>query len=532
MKLAICLVLCLILSQTVSAQTNVGPLKNATANNSINTNNTLEDRFGYRADDAVPNDNPKLTATPNQYPTVGTKKYLMVVGHWTDGYRFDTEKLWKQAFSDDPLSFRSYIRAASKGKLLVDGQMITAEFGTPACGIKSISELAAAAAKTQNISYDYLISFADCGGGAVAWRPGNAMEVYGQPPNAHVFNHEMGHSLGFSHGHTYSNCPVADDVIQAPDQCTVIGFSDTGDSVSGGETLYPAHNRWFSGWLNNSQIAVINNTGLYRLGVLGQEGPQLYLINRPIAPNQIALEFRQPTPFDNFSPDDNRMTGVWIRYTSMEGSVFNFQLDATPETSTATDSALQPARTLEDATAKVKIKVCETDKTGATLAVALNGQGLPDCTTTVPAPIIEAPVSDAKTGLKPVIGGTSWPGARIVVSSTETPVQTLGEAVADAHGQWSLQLAKNLDQGRHFVTAQQFFDSRNSASTPERGFDVVDIEVFPALIESPADNVQTGIRPVITGTGIPGATVTLLEYNQPNSPLATTVVDGYGKWSV
>ncbi|WP_458725686.1 hypothetical protein [Pseudomonas mandelii] len=118
------------------------------------------------------------------------------------------------------------------------------------------------------------------------------------------------------------------------------------------------------------------------------------------------------------------------------------------------------------------------------------------------------------------------------MSSTETPVQTLGEAVADAHGQWSLQLAKNLDQGRHFVTAQQFFDSRNSASTPERGFDVVDIEVFPALIESPADNVQTGIRPVITGTGIPGATVTLLEYNQPNSPLATTVVDGYGKWSV
>jgi hypothetical protein len=178
----------------------------------------------------------------------------------------------------------------------------------------------------------------------------------------------------------------------------------------------------------------------------------------------------------------------------MEGSVFNFQLDATPETSTATDSALQPARTLEDATAKVKIKVCETDKTGATLAVALNGQGLPDCTTTVPAPIIEAPVSDAKTGLKPVIGGTSWPGARIVVSSTETPVQTLGEAVADAHGQWSLQLAKNLDQGRHFVTAQQFFDSRNSASTPERGFDVVDIEVFPALIESPADNVHNRHR--------------------------------------
>jgi hypothetical protein len=410
--------------------------------------------------------------------------------------------------------------------------MITAEFGSKVCGLPAIWKLGDAAAKAQNISYDYLITIADCGGGASAYVPGNTMGVYGMPGSAHVFNHEFGHSLGYSHGGTYIKCPSEGATIFAPDQCTMIGYGDTGDSVSGGGTLYPAHNRWYAGWLGNSQATVINQTGLYRLTTLGTPGPQLYVINRPSSPAQIALEFRQPTRFDDFPEDDNRVTGVWVRYTNMGANVSNTQLDATPETASTKDPTLQPGHVLEDATAKVKVAVCTADKSGATLAVALNGARLPYCTTTVPAPAIDAPASNAKTGFKPVIAGTSWPGARILVSSTELPAQILGEAIADAHGKWSLQLTKNLDLGTHAVTAQQIFGPKTSVPTPERIFDVVDLEVSPATIDSPVKGVQTGLQPTVEGSGIPGATVTLLEHNKPYTPLARTVVNGFGRYSV
>lgn len=491
----------------------------------------------YSADDRNLSSDPEVLAVMGKRPITGTQNVLLVVGHWSGQPGLIPDKVREQTFSTHWDSLRSYILAASGNKLKLEGTQIEADFGPAPEKCSASGSLAAgrAAALEQNIdpaAYQYLFVAVPCGGGAVATVPGNWLWVKGQPGSPHVWKHEFGHNLGYHHGSTYSRCPVANNVIQAPEHCTVIAYGDTGDSVSGGGTLYPASNRWFSGWLDDSQAAVIKHTGLYRLGVLGQEGPQLYLINRPTAPNQIALEYRQPTPFDNFSPDDNRVTGVWIRYTSMNGSVHNVQLDATPETLISTDPTLQPGHVLEDATAKVKVAVCTADKSGATLAVALNGARLPYCTTTVPAPALKAPASYAKTGLKPVIAGTSWPGARILVTSNETPAQPLGETVADAQGKWSLQPAKNLDLGTHGVKAQQIFGPKTSVATPERIFDVVDIEVSPATIDNPVKGVQTGLQPTVEGSGIPGATVRLLEHNKPYTTLATTVVNGFGRYSV
>ncbi|MDR7055504.1 hypothetical protein J2W70_002876 [Pseudomonas koreensis] len=492
-----------------------------------------EQEFDYREDDALPvEEEPQLTAEIVGRQVVGRKKILMVVGHWTNGFNFDKEKLWQYTFSDDPLSFRNYIQEASGGKLQVEGEMISAEFGPRNCGTGPVLTLADAAAKAQNKTYDYLIAVAECGGGAVAFLPGNKMDIRGQPGSSHVFNHELGHNLGYGHGGTYTKCPKTDKTVFAPDQCITIGYGDTGDSVSGGGTLYPAHNRWFSGWLNDTQAAVINRTGLYRLTTLGTPGPQVYTIRRPATPSWIALEFRQPTRFDLFPAEDNRVTGVWIRYANMAGTVSNIQLDATPETASTKDPALQPGSSLEDKIAKIKVAVCSADKTGAIVAVAINGQNLPYCTTTVPSPIIVTPIVNEKTGLRPVIEGTAWPGARIVVSTATTPAKTLGETIADAHGKWSFQASDNLALGKHTITSQQFFGPRSSGLAPGRAFEVIDIPIALASILTPLKNIQTGRQPVVTGTGIAGATVMLVEQNQPYKILATTVIDGHGNWAV
>jgi len=528
--LAVCLALCLMHIQPVSAQTSTAPQKSGTAVSGMNSN-TTDDGFGYRDDDAVPSEDLELNAAISQRPMVGKKKALLVVGHWNNGYRFDTAKLWKQTFSDDPLSFRSYIRAASGGKLLLEGQMISAEFGIQTCGLGAVWRLGDAAAKAQNIAYDYLVTVVDCGGGASAYVPGNTMGVYGAPNTAHVFNHEFGHSLGYHHGGTYINCPKTGVTVFAPEQCTVIGYRDTGDSVSGGNTLYPAHNRWYSGWLDDSQAAVISQTGLYRLTALGTPGPQSYVINRPTSPTQIALEFRQPTPFDGFSADDNRVTGVWIRYTNMGGTVSNIQLDATPQTASTNDPTLQPGQVLEDTTAKVKVAVCTADKAGVTLAVAFNDVRLPDCTTTVPAPTIDTPAQNAQTGFKPVIAGTGWPGAVIQITDAQNPNTTM-TTTADAHGRWSISPATNQSQGNHTIAALQVFGNSKAIVSAARMFKVIDLVVQPPVIETPVANSASGANPQLSGTGIPGAHIRVVQSGLQYSVLSETTVDAYGKWNV
>ncbi|MGT0193814.1 hypothetical protein ACVHYJ_17395 [Burkholderia pyrrocinia] len=488
------------------------------------------------------------TATPfesgiNQQPVVGVKKVLVSVIHWKDGDSLNDVLIARHTLSSDPDSLRSYILAASNGKLTLDGEVISftsdsrpdmCKSGSP-MPMSLATQEGAKAAEANGLNpadFDYLINVIDCGGNASAYAPGRIMGVYGQSGGPHVYKHEFGHNLGYHHGSTFTKCPRSGDTVTAPVGCTTIGYGDTGDSVSGGGTLYPANNQWFSGWIDASQVAVVSQTGLYRLSVLGSTGPQLYLINRPTSPFQLTLEFRQPTPFDNFPPTDNRVTGVWVRYTNMTNSLRNIQLDATPETSTTADPTLQPGRTLKDEEAGVNIKVCTTDKTGAILSIAFNGTALPYCTTTVPPPNIDAPVPSAQTGHRPVFAGTGWPGAMIDVSAPDNPNLTLANAVVDAHGHWTTRTSDALPVGRKIITARQLFGGKYSGQSDNREFSVIDLYPHSPVIETPIENTETGRNPLLSGTGLPGAHIRVTKVNGPYDVLAETDVDAYGKWSV
>ncbi|WP_211442932.1 hypothetical protein [Collimonas humicola] len=376
-------------------------MASAQHSNDPQTNN----EWSFDEQDAVP-DNippPEGIADANR-PVVGVKKVLVAVVNWEGENTLDKSLIERHTLSTDPDSLRSYILAASKGKLTLDGSVIAFTSGPRPELCKSGSPMplslatqegakAAAAQGLDPANFDFLINIISCGGYGSAYVPGRIIGVYGPTKSPHVYKHEFGHNLGYQHGKTYVRCQKSGDTVTAPAGCTTVQYGDTGDTLSGGGTLYPAFNRWYSGWLDPSQAKTINVSGLYHLGVLGGSETQLYLIERPGSPsgalNYMSLEYRQPTIFDNFPPTDNRVTGIWVRFStkaSSNSNIINTQLDSTPETSSGADPTLQPGRTLIDDEAGIKVKVCTTNHTGATFAVAVRGETLPSCTpTTDPA---------------------------------------------------------------------------------------------------------------------------------------------------
>lgn len=504
--------------------------------------------FGGLENDEVPAADGELQSLSQIIrPVTGTKRMLITVTHWQGEHVLDRSQVQLHTLSTDPDSLRSYILAASGGRLTLEGRVVEAISGPrpQACEIGmnlglSITE----GRKTAEYNgldpddFDYVMNVINCGGYASAQLGGKYTGVYGKAGSPHVYKHEFGHNLGFSHGGSLIGCPRNGVSVSAPVDCTYVTYGDTGDSVSGGGTLYPAVSRRYAGWLDDSQATTITRTGLYSLRVLGREGPQLYLIKIPetISPGGayyplLSLEYRKPTIFDNFPENDNRVNGVWMRYARTHG-VQNVQIDATPETPRANDPALLAGQTFEDSSSKVKVRMCSAGPDEAIVAVALNGEAFPYCTTTVPAPVIAVPLEGASTGKKPVFAGTAWPGARIEISNSANPDQLLGSTIADGNGKWSVYLASVHGFGRYTYIARQYFGPQRSMPTGGRSFQVADLSVSRAIIETPAQGVRTGRQPVVTGTGIAGATVVLLKQNDPYNALANTIVDGYGHWSV
>lgn len=439
-------------------------------------------------DDAIPTNTPLPKAGVNQRPVVGEKTVLLVATHWLDSKEVDMQKLYADTASEEPGSYSDYLKQSSMGKLTLKWTTISVRIDKPYpqnfSGALRDAEEAALKQGYDQKSYDYFFVLENSVGGGEAYMPGRSLIVRGQYKGHHrgghyIWAHEFGHNLGFNHGETYTKCPKDNDTIFAPDQCEInpaIPATDTGDPVSQGRGLYPANYRWYAGWLDNSQVAVIERSGLYRLGVLGQSGPQLYLINRTgLTPRQVALEYRKPTHYDNFPPTDNRANGVWVRYTTMGGTVKNFQLDGTPETTTTTDPALLPGKTLKDQHAGITISVCTASPDGATVAVAVNGEAVPTCSTVVLSPpVVQIPTVGAPAAPNPVVfSGTSRPGAIIQFlyrADGGTTWTSIPETIADAKGDWRI-LLPTLEAGQYESITRQLI-GKSASPYKSRDFKV------------------------------------------------------------
>jgi len=437
-----------------------------------------DNEFVYDERDAIPNDIPLPKPGINQHPIVGVKKVLVSVVNWQGETILDTPLTFKDTLSTDPNSLRTYILAASHGKLTLKGQVISHTSGPrpeecksggasyPMALSSAEGEKAARAHGLDPKDFDFLINVISCRGGASAQRPGRYMGVYGQG-SPHLFKHEFGHNLGYAHGYTYTGCHTASNVVSAPGSCQTIELGDTGDPVSGGGTLYPASNRWYSGWLDNSQAAVVEKRGLYRLAKLGNAGPQVFFINRPgLNPPQVALEYRKPTPFDNFPLSDNRVNGVWIRYTSMGGSLLNTQLDGTPSTAKTDDPTFLSEQAFWDLQASIKVDVCSATENGALIYIDVKNEGLPNlCKIAVLLlPEITNPVSGTPQTSPMIFSGRAIPGADIDINyrlNGQTDWTPLSVPPTGADGKWQAQ-PLSLTAGNYTLSVRQRIELKSS----------------------------------------------------------------------
>ncbi|WP_347904377.1 transposase [Pseudomonas purpurea] len=420
---------------------------------------------------AILSNEPQPRPGINQRPVTGTKKVLLVVGQWTGQPALDKDLLWKQSLAPaEKTSLRSYITDVSGGKLTLEGRMITVALGAKPANCDNLDEVTRPAERAvreqSNLEpddYDYLFIAAYCNGTTLssARTSGRTLGIYHQPANANTWIHRFGNNLGFLQAFTYSACPVSGDSVEAPGRCKTIDATDYGDPVSGGtDALYPANYRWYAGWLDDTQVARVQHSGFYRLAALGTAGPQTYLIDRSGGgPKQIAVEVRQPgQTWDKFPAGDNRVKGVWTRYTDMGTYAQNFQVDGTPLTLSTIDPTLTAKKQLVDQAAGITVKVCTVSEGfGATLSVGIKGETPPDCSSSkLPKPVVTSHSNGDVVGPIPIFGGTSLPGAVIIVTAYKgsEPV-VAGGGVANAKGEWSVKLTKPLPSGPYRVTVSQ-----------------------------------------------------------------------------
>ncbi len=144
-----------------------------------------------------------------------------------------------------------------------------------------------------------------------------------------------------------------------------------------------------------------------------------------------------------------------------------------------------------------------------------------------PTPVITGPTANATvtTGTPPITG-TGEPGSTVTVREGTKVVCT---ATTDASGHWTCTPTTPLVDGPHSVTATaETPTSSPSFPSPAVPF-VVDTEIPAPVISGPEANATvTTATPAISGTGEPGATVTVRE---GSTVLCTAAVDAAGHWS-
>lgn len=472
-------------------------------------------------------------------PFLGPKRVLLVIGNWSDGSGPDVAKVRSQVFSADPRSLRSYVRAASGGKLeLNEYRTLVADFGARPAGacasddMRARAEKAMAAAGISDRDYDDHHIVVSCQGGANAKVLGRTALFFGVGRTSHAWLHEYGHNLGVHHPTTYVRCPQSGTAVHAPAGCAVSAAVDSGDPVGGGSGLYPAITRAFAGWLDTGQFAEITRSGLYVLGALGSPGPNLYTIRVPGKDRYLTLEYRQPHPLYDFASSDNRSNGLWIRYSQVAHGITSVQLNANPQDDSLQSPALVAGKTLVDMQSGVSITTCRTGKDGAVFAVALDGDVLPSCTATPMPSVVTLPAAGSLVPTTPVIAGTGVPGARVTVVESFKPGNVLGTTQVDAHGRWQLVPDKPLPSGTLSISSRQSLGDKVSPWSDNRHFVSTEMALSTPVITAPTSNAGTSRFPLVSGTAWPGATVQLVKAHDSSTVYGRAVADTDGRWSI
>ncbi|MCP3799247.1 Ig-like domain-containing protein [Allokutzneria sp. A3M-2-11 16] len=157
-----------------------------------------------------------------------------------------------------------------------------------------------------------------------------------------------------------------------------------------------------------------------------------------------------------------------------------------------------------------------------------NGDGIaahldPDEPNLRPA-TVKTPAADARiTETKPTLSGAAKPGAKV---SVQLDGKDLGEATGTDKSEWTLKVGSELALGAHEVKVKQTLKGTSSKETTSK-FTVV--PVAPQITEPKTGATSDNAKPVVAGTGIAKALVTV---TVDDKKVGEATVAADGKWSL
>ncbi|SDN20829.1 LPXTG-motif cell wall anchor domain-containing protein [Allokutzneria albata] len=157
-----------------------------------------------------------------------------------------------------------------------------------------------------------------------------------------------------------------------------------------------------------------------------------------------------------------------------------------------------------------------------------NGDGIaahldPDEPNLRPA-TVKTPAADARiTDTKPTLSGFAKPGAKV---SVQLDGKDLGEVTGTDKAEWTLKVGTELGLGTHEVKVKQTLKGTSSKETSSK-FTVV--PAAPQITEPKTGTTSDNAKPVVTGTGIAKALVTV---TVDDKKVGEATVAADGKWSL
>ena len=279
---------------------------------------------------------------------------------------------------------QSFGRVSFVGKVRTDGDVYgwytipNASTGCDASGWSSAAKTAAQNAGVDFSGYQHVVyafpRVSGCGWAGMAYMPGTVSWMNGYM-TTNVVGHELGHNLGVHHAGTLS-CTQNGVRVSIGGSCSFSEYGDPFDIM--GQTARHM-NTWHKaqlGWYDAARMQNVSANATFTLTPLESmsAGLQLLRVARGTTGDYYYLEYRRPLGFDGFASTDAVVNGISIRLGKDYSQLIQSQLlDATPATTSFTDSALGAGKTFTDGTYGISFTTQSVSDTGATVQVAFGG---------------------------------------------------------------------------------------------------------------------------------------------------------------
>lgn len=249
-----------------------------------------------------------------------------------------------------------------------------------------------------------------CSWSGLAWMPGTEIWLENSLLRPLIV-HELGHNFSLDHAAS-ARCRNASGsrvFLAVPSRCTVSEYGDYFDPMGIGDAHYSATQKAKGGWLPQSTVKSITQSGTHVLGGAADRtaATRMLRIPRPDG-RDLTIELRRPngtygTAFELFSTSQMPVTkGITMRLHDPDATDARTQLlDAVFSTNSWNDAALPVGTSVTDTTTGITVRLDALAGDVATVAI-----GIPGTPDTV-APSAPQPTAVVEAGRVTL----SWPAA-------------------------------------------------------------------------------------------------------------------------